>query len=376
MAVVKARRAHANSTVFTIGFTIRLQSLLMNLSTHLANDFQRLNACIQSQLYSDVALVQQVAHYIVQAGGKRMRPAMLMLAADAVGLRADPRTTTLAAVVEFIHTATLLHDDVVDESKQRRGKQTANAVFGNAASVLVGDFLYSRAFQMMVQCGAPRVMEVLADATNVIAEGEVLQLMHIGDTSLTQAQYLKVIEYKTAKLFEAAARLPAVLAGDTLAEQALASYGRKVGAAFQIIDDVLDYEGDAALLGKNLGDDLREGKVTLPLIFAIQQGSATQKAQIEHAIATMQQMQQTPLETSEVATDAAQASVEAELAQVVRIVQSVGANEQSKRAAQQLVDEALAALSPLSRAGAPDALRNAALATLADLAVQAVERAS
>jgi octaprenyl-diphosphate synthase len=376
MAVAKARRARANSTVFTIGFTIRLQSLLMNLSTHLANDFQRLNACIQSQLYSDVALVQQVAHYIVQAGGKRMRPAMLMLAADAVGLRADPRITTLAAVVEFIHTATLLHDDVVDESKQRRGKQTANAVFGNAASVLVGDFLYSRAFQMMVQCGAPRVMEVLADATNVIAEGEVLQLMHIGDTSLTQAQYLKVIEYKTAKLFEAAARLPAVLAGDALAEQALASYGRKVGAAFQIIDDVLDYEGDAALLGKNLGDDLREGKVTLPLIFAIQQGSAAQKAQIEHTIATMQQMQQTPLETSEVATDAAQASVEAELAQVVRIVQSVGANEQSKHAAQQLVEEALAALSPLSRAGTPDALRSAALATLADLAVQAVERAS
>ncbi len=327
----------------------------MNLSSLLAPDFERLNRCIQSQLYSDVALVQQVAGYIVHAGGKRMRPAMLMLAADAVGLRQDGRTTQLAAVVEFIHTATLLHDDVVDESSQRRGKQTANAVFGNAASVLVGDFLYSRAFQMMVQCGNPRVMEVLADATNVIAEGEVLQLMHIGDASLTEAQYLKVIEYKTAKLFEAAARLPAVIAGDTQAELALASYGRKVGAAFQIIDDVLDYEGDAALMGKNLGDDLREGKVTLPLVYAMQQGSTSQKQLIEHTLAAMQ------------SSSNHGARNDAMLAQVVDIVQSLGANTQSIAAAQRLADEAVQAL------GVFDA-SNPAREVLIHLAHQAVTR--
>jgi octaprenyl-diphosphate synthase len=325
----------------------------MNLSSLLAPDFERLNRCIQSQLYSDVALVQQVAGYIVHAGGKRMRPAMLMLAADAVGLRGDERSTQLAAVVEFIHTATLLHDDVVDESSQRRGKQTANAVFGNAASVLVGDFLYSRAFQMMVTCGEPRVMAVLADATNVIAEGEVLQLMHIGDASLSQAQYLKVIEYKTAKLFEAAARLPAVLTGDAVAEAALATYGRKVGAAFQIVDDVLDYDGNAQRLGKNLGDDLREGKVTLPLIYAMQQGSASQKTMIERTIVTMQSGGHDQAETA--------------MAQVLEIVQSLKANEQSMAAAQRLIDEALLAIKPFDSA-APATL------ALAQLAQQAVNR--
>ena len=299
--------------------------------------------------------MQQVAGYIVHAGGKRMRPAMLMLAADAVNLRQDERITQLAAVVEFIHTATLLHDDVVDESSQRRGKQTANALFGNAASVLVGDFLYSRAFQVMVQCGNPRVMEVLADATNVIAEGEVLQLMHIGDASLTQSQYLKVIEYKTAKLFEAAARLPAVIAGDTLAEAALATYGRKVGAAFQIVDDVLDYEGDAALLGKNLGDDLREGKVTLPLIFAMQQGSQAQRQHIEKTIDSMQSRQ-------------AQGEQEqAHMQQVVEIVRATGANTQSVASAQQLVDEALMALDGFKAGGA-------AIEHLAQLAQQSITR--
>ncbi len=329
----------------------------MNLSSLLAPDFDRLNRCIQSQLYSDVALVQQVAGYIVHAGGKRMRPAMLMLAADALGLRDDERTTQLAAVVEFIHTATLLHDDVVDESNQRRGKQTANAVFGNAASVLVGDFLYSRAFQMMVQCNNPRVMAVLADATNVIAEGEVLQLMHIGDASLTEAQYLKVIEYKTAKLFEAAARLPAVIAGDQAAETALATYGRKVGAAFQIIDDVLDYEGDAALLGKNLGDDLREGKVTLPLIYAMRLGSAAQKQHIEQMIASIQ------------SGEIDQALSPERMDQVVEIVQSLGVNTQSMATAQRLVDEALSALSPF-KADTP------AVVALTHLAQQAVTRLS
>jgi octaprenyl-diphosphate synthase len=326
----------------------------MNLSSTLAPDFERLNRCIQSQLYSDVALVQQVAGYIVHAGGKRMRPAMLMLAADLVGLRSDDRITQLAAVVEFIHTATLLHDDVVDESSQRRGKQTANALFGNAASVLVGDFLYSRAFQMMVKCGNPRVMEVLADATNVIAEGEVLQLMHIGDASLTQLQYLKVIEYKTAKLFEAAARLPAVIAGNSMAEQALACYGRKVGAAFQIVDDVLDYEGDSALLGKNLGDDLREGKVTLPLIFAMQHCTPEQKRDIEQTIASMQ--------SSQVST----AQMDKQLQQVFNIVRETGANRQAIACAQSLVDEAVIALQSLSH--------EAEIATLTGLAQQAVAR--
>jgi octaprenyl-diphosphate synthase len=329
----------------------------MNLSNVLAPDFERLNHCIQAQLYSDVALVQQVAGYIVHAGGKRMRPAMLMLAADCVGLRDDPRITQLAAVVEFIHTATLLHDDVVDESSQRRGKQTANALFGNAASVLVGDFLYSRAFQMMVKCGNLRVMEVLADATNVIAEGEVLQLMHIGDTSLSEAQYLKVIEYKTAKLFEAAARLPAVIAGDTVAELALASFGRKVGAAFQIIDDVLDYEGDAASLGKNVGDDLREGKVTLPLIYAMKNGNTAQRQTIEHAIALMQ------------SGNASADHTAATLTGIVQTVQDLGAIQQAKQAADTLLSEAMLALS-----GIANTVNG--IGHLSNLALQAVSRNS
>jgi octaprenyl-diphosphate synthase len=330
---------------------------VMNLSSHLAPDFERLNHCIQSQLHSDVALVQQVATYIVHAGGKRMRPAMLMLAADVLGLRDDKRTTQLAAVVEFIHTATLLHDDVVDESHLRRGKQTANALFGNAASVLVGDFLYSRAFQMMVQCGNSRVMEVLADATNVIAEGEVLQLMHIGDASLTEAQYLKVIEYKTAKLFEAAARLPAVLVGNSTAELALATYGRKVGAAFQIVDDVLDYEGDATKLGKNLGDDLREGKVTLPLIFAMQNGTAEQQRLIQQTIVDMQ--------TGQVDENTMQMRMQL----VLQTVQSLNSTKQAVDVARRLVSEALLALDQFDRDAQP-------VKALIALAQQAIVRTS
>jgi octaprenyl-diphosphate synthase len=352
----------------------------MNLTRFLAPDFERLNQCIQTALHSDVALVQQVATYIVHAGGKRMRPALLMLASDVVGLRGDKRTTTLAAVVEFIHTATLLHDDVVDESGQRRGQQTANALFGNAASVLVGDFLYSRAFQMMVECGNAKVMQVLADATNVIAEGEVLQLMHIGDTSLSEAQYLKVIEYKTAKLFEAAARLPAVIAGDDVAELALASYGRKVGAAFQIIDDVLDYEGDAALLGKNLGDDLREGKVTLPLIYAMQRGSETQKRLIETTIAAMQSDESNESNEANEANETNLgfahkplldiASQSRALTEIVHTVQSLGANQAAKLAAKQLALEAVQELVRLTQAS------QSSLNALHALANQAVLRAS
>jgi len=242
------------------------------------------DSVIQHSLSSDVPLVSQVAQYIVSAGGKRVRPALLLLACGALGSQ-DPRRHSLAAVVEFIHTATLLHDDVVDESTLRRGRDTANEVFGNAASVLVGDFLYSRAFQMMVDAGEMRVMQVLADATNVIAEGEVLQLMNMHDASLDAEAYMRVIRAKTAKLFEASTRLAAILAGaDAATEARCAEYGQALGAAFQVIDDVLDYEGDASELGKNLGDDLREGKVTLPVICTLERCSAEQAELIRHAI--------------------------------------------------------------------------------------------
>jgi octaprenyl-diphosphate synthase len=239
---------------------------------------------LRASLESDVLLVRQVAEYIVGGGGKRLRPALLLLTAGAAGYRGTEHHV-LAAVVEMIHTATLLHDDVVDESSLRRGHATANAAFGNAASVLVGDFLYSRAFQMMVRLSRIRVLEILAETTNAIAEGEVLQLMNAGDVDLNEAAYLEVIQRKTARLFEAAARLGAVL-GDASpqAEDALARYGMHLGTAFQLVDDVLDYSGNADTIGKNLGDDLAEGKMTLPLIRALATGSAEDAAVIRHAI--------------------------------------------------------------------------------------------
>ena len=255
-------------------------SLLSTLAP-VAGDLQRVDALIRTRLDSDVALVRQVAEYLVSAGGKRLRPALLLLASGALGYRGE-RRYELAAVIEFIHTATLLHDDVVDASDLRRGRQTANAAFGNAAAVLVGDFLYSRAFQMMVGIGDMRVMEVLAEATNTIAGGEVLQLMGTHDPDVDEARYLEVIRRKTAKLFEAAARLGAVLAGRPELEEPLAEYGRHVGTAFQVIDDVLDYSGD---LGKNLGDDLAEGKSTLPLIYTMRCGSREQAALVRKAVA-------------------------------------------------------------------------------------------
>ena len=249
-----------------------------------AADMQRVDALIRERLGSDVALVRQVAEYIVAGGGKRLRPALLLLAAGAAGFRGDERFE-LAAVVEFIHTATLLHDDVVDESALRRGRRTANAAFGNATSVLVGDFLYSRAFQMMVGVGSMRVMRVLADATNTIAEGEVLQLMNCHDPDVDETRYLEVVRRKTAKLFEAAARLGAVLGGAAPGiEQGLADYGMCLGTAFQLIDDVLDYSGDAQEIGKSLGDDLAEGKPTLPLIRAMAAGTQEQAALVRQAI--------------------------------------------------------------------------------------------
>jgi octaprenyl-diphosphate synthase len=249
-----------------------------------AEDLQRVEALIGERLDSDVALVRQVGQYMVASGGKRLRPAMLLLACGALGYRGEARLC-LAAVVEFIHTATLLHDDVVDESALRRGRGTANAAFGNAAAVLVGDFLYSRAFQMMVGLDHMRVMQVLADATNTIAGGEVLQLMGSRDPEVDESRYLEVIRRKTAKLFEASARLGGVLAAaDPALEAGLADFGMHVGTAFQLIDDVLDYSGDAAAIGKSLGDDLAEGKPTLPLIHALRAGSAPQAQVVRRAI--------------------------------------------------------------------------------------------
>jgi len=255
-----------------------------NLLSLIASDMAQVDAVIARRLDSGVPLVGDVSRYIISAGGKRLRPALLLLVCGALGYTGAQRFN-LAAVVEFIHTATLLHDDVVDESTLRRGRATANERFGNPASVLVGDFLYSRAFQMMLDAGQMRVMEILADATNVIAEGEVLQLMNMHDASLDEAGYLRVIRSKTAKLFEASARLGAVLAGSPPAlEQACADYGQALGTAFQVIDDVLDYDGDAAEMGKNLGDDLREGKATLSLIAAMQRGTPAQRDLVRHAI--------------------------------------------------------------------------------------------
>jgi octaprenyl-diphosphate synthase len=249
-----------------------------------AASLQRVDEVIRARLDSDVVLVRQVADYIIAGGGKRLRPALLLMAADASGYRGDAKFE-LAAVVEFIHTATLLHDDVVDESRLRRGRGTANATFGNAAAVLVGDFLYSRAFQMMVGVSSMRVMSVLADATNTIAEGEVLQLINCHDAGVDEKRYLEVVRRKTAKLFEAAARLGGVLGGvPPEVEQALAAYGMHLGTAFQLIDDVLDYSGDAATIGKSLGDDLAEGKPTLPLIRAMAHGTADESAIVRRAI--------------------------------------------------------------------------------------------
>lgn len=239
---------------------------------------------IRKSLHSDVTLVNQVADYIVNSGGKRLRPALVLLSAGLFG-NISANHLQLAAIVEFIHTATLLHDDVVDDSSMRRGQQTANAMFGNAASVLVGDFVYSRSFQMMVTIGNMRVMEVLAQATNVIAEGEVLQLLNVHNADISDEAYLQVIRYKTAKLFEAATRLGAIASNASAADEgALAVYGMHLGTAFQLIDDVLDLSGDSQEIGKNLGDDLAEGKPTLPLLYAMRNSGAAQSSMIRRAI--------------------------------------------------------------------------------------------
>jgi octaprenyl-diphosphate synthase len=292
----------------------------------IAQDMHEVDQVIARRLDSSVPLVGQVSRYIIAAGGKRLRPSLLLLTCGALGFRGEQRFN-LAAVVEFIHTATLLHDDVVDDSALRRGNATANETFGNPASVLVGDFLYSRAFQMMVDAQNMRVMEVLADATNVIAEGEVLQLMNMHNAALDEAGYLQVIRSKTAKLFEASARVGAILAGSSVEiEEACAIYGQALGTAFQVIDDVLDYTGDAGVMGKNLGDDLREGKTTLPLIAAMQRGTPDQRALIKEAI-----------ETGGVSM----------LDQVVMIVQTTGALDVARLAATQEAQRAAAAAQKL-----------------------------
>lgn len=260
---------------------------MLNLSDLLApvmRDMESVDAVIRSRLNSNVVLIRTIGDYIIGAGGKRMRPAMLLLIAQALGYRGHHQHV-LAAVVEFIHTATLLHDDVVDESALRRGRDTANAVFGNAASVLVGDYLYSRAFEMMVEVDSMRIMRIMSEATTVIAEGEVLQLLNVHDPDVSEERYLQVVRFKTAKLFEAAAQAGAVIAGASPEQQdAAAAFGRHIGTAFQLVDDVLDYSGDATALGKNVGDDLREGKPTLPLIRVLEVGTAAQRELVRHAI--------------------------------------------------------------------------------------------
>ena len=308
---------------------------LEQLQKLLAADMQAVDQVIRDRLHSDVILVKQVAEYIIGGGGKRLRPALVLLSAGALGYRGTTHHT-LAAVVEFIHTATLLHDDVVDESALRRGQPTANTLFGNAASVLVGDFVYSRAFQMMVSAGDMRVLEVLADATNVIAEGEVLQLMNCRNADIDEESYLQVIRYKTAKLFEAAGRLGAILAGASAeTERALATYGSHLGTAFQLIDDVLDYSGEAGVIGKNIGDDLAEGKPTLPLIYAMRKGTADQAALVRRAVST---------------------EGLAELEGVLAAIRGSGALEYTQRQAQAEADAARDALSAIPASQYRDSL--------------------
>jgi octaprenyl-diphosphate synthase len=257
---------------------------LESIRAPIEDDLVAVDAVIRRRLDSHVLLIRTIADYIVGSGGKRLRPALVILTANAFGARGDAKYE-LAAVIEFIHTATLLHDDVVDESSLRRGRKTANAEFGNAASVLVGDFLYSRAFQMIVDVGSLRIMKVLADATNAIAEGEVLQLLNVHDADIDEENYLRVIRYKTAKLFEAATQGGAIIGGAAPgAEAALAEYGLHLGTAFQLIDDVLDYSGGPHETGKNLGDDLAEGKPTLPLIHVMRAGTEAERALVRHAI--------------------------------------------------------------------------------------------
>lgn len=300
-----------------------------------AGDMAAVDRLIRTKLASDVVLINQIAEHIVGGGGKRLRPMLVLLAAQACAYRGSDHVL-LAAVVEFIHTATLLHDDVVDESDLRRGRKTANALWGNAASVLVGDFLYSRSFQMMVEADDMRVMRILADTTNRIAEGEVLQLLNIHNPDVDEAAYLRVIERKTAVLFSAATRLGALLGGMPAAqEQAFAQFGLDLGFAFQIADDVLDYVSDSGTLGKNIGDDLAEGKATLPLIYAIERAPAAQAASLRRAIET--------------------GGLDS-LDNIVAAIRDSGAIERTRQRAQEYADAAKSSLSAIAPSPARDAL--------------------
>jgi octaprenyl-diphosphate synthase len=309
----------------------------------IAEDMAAVDRVIRERLHSDVVLIRQVAEYIIGSGGKRLRPALVLLAAGALGYRGTAHYE-LAAVVEFIHTSTLLHDDVVDESDLRRGNQTANALFGNAASVLVGDFLYSRAFQMMVSVNNMRVLQVLADATNTIAEGEVLQLLNCHNADVDVASYLQVIRFKTARLFEAGARLGGIIGNASPeVEDGLARYAMHLGTAFQLIDDVLDYSGDETATGKHLGDDLAEGKPTLPLIHAMEYGTAEQAKCVRHAIE--------------------QGGREG-FSSVLAAIRATGALEETRRMAEEEAQLANAALAPL-----PDSTYKESLLELARFSV-------
>lgn len=307
-------------------------------------DMQAVDQLISTSLRSDVALVSQVSQYIVMSGGKRLRPVIVLLAARAFGYQGEQHVRA-AAIIEFIHTATLLHDDVVDSSSRRRGQDSANAVFGNQASVLVGDFLYSRAFQMMVDMDSMRIMQILADATNTIAAGEVMQLMNVHDPDTSEEDYRQVIYRKTARLFEAGAQIAAVLGGRSGADEAaMMRYGQHLGTAFQLVDDALDFNASAEELGKNLGDDLAEGKTTLPLIYAMENGNANDKALIREAI----------LEGGLEHLDA-----------ITAIIESTGALQYTARCAREAADLAIDALSDM-----PESEYKQALIAIADFAVK------
>ncbi len=308
------------------------------------DDMAAVDRLIAASLKSDVALVSQVSEYIVMSGGKRLRPIIVLLAARAFGYEGEQHVRA-AAIIEFIHTATLLHDDVVDSSSRRRGQDSANTVFGNQASVLVGDFLYSRAFQMMVDIDSMRIMQILADATNTIAAGEVMQLMNVHDPDTSEDAYQQVIYRKTARLFEAGAQIAAVLADRSTAdEDAMMCYGQHLGTAFQLVDDVLDFNSSAEELGKNVGDDLAEGKATLPLIYAMEKGSASDRKLIRNAI-----------------LDGGLDQLE----KITAIIESTGALEYSAARAQEAADSAIVALSDI-----PDSEYKQALIAIAVFAVQ------
>jgi octaprenyl-diphosphate synthase len=307
------------------------------------NDMTKVNDLVYRQLQSDVTLINQLGIYIVNAGGKRMRPMLTVLAARALGYSGEEHCS-IAAIIEFIHTATLLHDDVVDESNMRRGRETANALFGNSASVLVGDFLYTRSFQMMTKLDNMRVMDILSDTTNIVAEGEVLQLMNCNDPSTTEASYMEVIYCKTAKLFEAATRLAAVISNkETAVENAMSDYGKHLGTAFQLVDDIMDYTANAKEMGKNVGDDLAEGKPTLPLIYAMKHGDKAQSQLISNAIEHGNGMDN--------------------LNEILSIMKQTGALVYTQKRAEQEANKAISALSLI-----PDSDYKQALIVLAHIA--------